>query len=60
MSALSTRVLMVALLAMTVTSCAAIEGIFKAGVGVGIAIAIVIVVLLAVIWGLLRGGGSSA
>jgi hypothetical protein len=53
MSALA-RVLLIALLAMTVAGCAAIEGIFKAGVGVGIAIAIVVVVLLLIVWGLLR------
>src|SRR5690242_20180127 len=48
------RVLLVALLAVSVASCAAIEGIFKAGVGVGIAVTIAIIVLLLIIWGLLR------
>jgi hypothetical protein len=48
------RVLLIALLAVSVTSCAAIEGIFKAGVGVGIAVTIAIIVLLLIIWGLLR------
>ena len=37
------RVLLVILLAVTVTSCAAVAGIFKAGFWVGVVIAVIVV-----------------
>ena len=45
------RALVIVLLAVTVTSCAAVAGIFKAGVWVGVVIAIVVVVLLFALFG---------
>ena len=49
-----TRLLLVLLLAVTVVGmagCAAVAGIFKAGVWVGIVIAVVVVVLLFALFG---------
>jgi hypothetical protein len=43
MSGTLVRLLLVVLLAVTVTSCAAVAGIFKAGFWVGIVIAVVVV-----------------
>jgi hypothetical protein len=40
------RVLLIVLLAVTVTGCAAITGIFKAGVWVGVIIAVIVVGLV--------------
>jgi hypothetical protein len=46
-----TRILVVVLLAVTMTGCAAVAGIFKAGVWAGIIIAVVIVVALFALFG---------
>ena len=46
-----TRVLLVLLLAVTLTGCAAVAGIFKAGFWVGAVIAVVIVVILFALFG---------
>ena len=46
MLSLLARILFVLLLTVTLTSCAAIAGIFKAGFWVGIIIAVIIVVAL--------------
>jgi hypothetical protein len=54
------QTLLVAVITLSATSCAAVEGIFKAGVGVGIGMVILVLVLIAVVWGLMRGGGGSA
>jgi hypothetical protein len=59
MLSLTLRALFIAFLTLSLASCAAIEGIFKAGVGVGAAMVIVVVVLLVGAWAMLRGGGSS-
>ncbi len=45
------RALVVVLLAVTVTGCAAIAGIFKAGVWVGVVIAVIVIALLFAIFG---------
>ena len=45
------RALLVVLLTVTVAGCAAIAGIFKAGVWVGIIIAVIIVVIFFVLFG---------
>ena len=37
------RILLVVLLAVTVTGCAAVAGIFKAGVWVGVVVAVIVV-----------------
>lgn len=46
MLSLVTRILLVLLMAVTLTGCAAIAGIFKAGVWVGIIIAAVVIVVI--------------
>jgi uncharacterized membrane protein YkvI len=54
MMSVLTRLLLVLLLAVTVVGmagCAAVAGIFKAGVWVGIVIAVVVVVLLFALFG---------
>jgi len=51
MLSLLTRILLVALIAVTLSGCAAIAGIFKAGVWTGIIVAVVVVVLIAVMVG---------
>jgi hypothetical protein len=51
MLSLLTRILLVALLAVTLSGCAAIAGIFKAGVWTGIIVAVVVVVLIAAMVG---------
>jgi len=51
MLSLLTRVLLIVLLAVTVSGCAAIAGIFKAGFWVGIVIAVIVVVLLFALFG---------
>jgi hypothetical protein len=54
------RMLLVVLVAIQASSCAAIEGIFKAGVGVGIALSIgVVVLIVGLIWAIVRGGSST-
>ena len=53
------RVWLIPLLALGLTGCAAIEGIFKAGVGVGAAAVIVVIVLIAIVWALIRGGSRA-
>ncbi|HTI38821.1 MAG TPA: hypothetical protein VL484_14755 [Vicinamibacterales bacterium] len=45
------RVLLVALIAVTLTGCAAVAGIFKAGFWVGIVIAVIVVVILFALFG---------
>jgi hypothetical protein len=45
------RVLLVVLLAVTLTGCAAVAGIFKAGFWVGIVIAVIVVVILFALFG---------
>jgi hypothetical protein len=47
MLSLLARILLVVLLAVTFTGCAAIAGIFKAGVWTGIILAVIIVVVVA-------------
>ena len=47
MLSLLARILLVVLLAVTFTGCAAIAGIFKAGVWTGIIVAVIIVVVVA-------------
>jgi len=51
MLSLLTRILLVALVAVTLSGCAAIAGIFKAGVWTGIIVAVVVVVLIAAMVG---------
>jgi hypothetical protein len=45
------RALLVVLLTVTMTGCAAIAGIFKAGMWVGIIIAVIVVVILFALFG---------
>lgn len=45
------RALLVVLLAVTISGCAAIAGIFKAGFWVGVVIAVIVVVLLFALFG---------
>ena len=45
------RVLLVVLLAVTLTGCTAIAGIFKAGFWVGVVIAVIVVVILFALFG---------
>jgi hypothetical protein len=47
MLSLLARILLVVLLAVTFTGCAAIAGIFKAGVWTGIIVAVIVVVVIA-------------
>jgi len=51
MLSLLTRILLVVLLAVTLTGCSAIAGIFKAGVWTGIILAVVVVVIIVAIAG---------
>jgi hypothetical protein len=51
MLSLAARILFVLLLAVTVTGCAAIAGIFKAGFWVGIVLAVIVVVALFALFG---------
>ena len=46
MLSLLARILLVVLLAVTFTGCAAIAGIFKAGVWTGIIIAVIVIVIV--------------
>jgi hypothetical protein len=46
MLSLLTRVLLIALFALTMTGCAAIAGIFKAGFWTGLIIAVVVIVVV--------------
>ena len=59
MLSMTLRIVFIAGLTLSLVSCAAIEGIFKAGVGVGAALVILVVVLLVGAWAMLRSGGSS-
>ena len=45
------RVVLVMLLAVTLTGCAAVAGIFKAGFWVGIIIAVIVIVILFALFG---------
>ena len=45
------RVLLVVLMAVTLTGCAAVAGIFKAGFWVGVIIAVIVVVILFALFG---------
>jgi hypothetical protein len=47
MLSLLARILLVVLLAVTFTGCAAIAGIFKAGMWTGIILAVIVVVVIA-------------
>jgi hypothetical protein len=51
MLSLYARVLLVVLLAVTLSGCAAVAGIFKAGFWVGIVIAVIVVVALFALFG---------
>ena len=51
MLSLATRLLLVLLLAVTLTGCAAIAGIFKAGFWTGMIIAVIVIVLLVIVFG---------
>jgi amino acid transporter len=51
MLSLVARILVVLLVAMTLTGCAAVAGIFKAGFWVGIIIAVIVVVALFALFG---------
>jgi hypothetical protein len=46
MLSLATRILLVALLAVMISGCAAVAGIFKAGVWVGIIIAVIVIAIV--------------
>lgn len=48
------RLLLIVLLAMTLSGCAVVGGIFKAGMWVGIVMAVVIVALLMFVFGKAR------
>ena len=51
MLSLLTRVLLIVLFAVTLTGCAAIAGIFKAGVWTGLIIAVVVIVIIVALVG---------
>jgi hypothetical protein len=51
MLSFSLRALLVVLITVTVSGCAAIAGIFKAGFWVGVVIAVIVVVLLFALFG---------
>jgi hypothetical protein len=53
--ALVSRVFLIVLLAMTLSGCAVVGGIFKAGMWVGIIIAVLVVALVVFIFGKARG-----
>lgn len=42
-----TRIIMLLVLSISVTSCSVIEGIFKAGVGVGIFLVVIVLAVIA-------------
>ena len=46
-----TRILLIVLLAMTMTGCAAIAGIFKAGVWTGVILVVVVIVIIVALVG---------
>ena len=46
-----TRILLIVLLAMTMTGCAAIAGIFKAGVWTGVILVVVVIVIVVALVG---------
>ena len=51
MLSLLTRILLIALMAVTLTGCAAIAGIFKAGVWTGLIVAVIVVVIIGALVG---------
>jgi hypothetical protein len=51
MLSLLTRILLVVLLAVTMTGCAAVAGIFKAGFWTGLIIAVIVVVIIGALIG---------
>ena len=51
MLSLLTRILLVMLLAVTMTGCAAVAGIFKAGFWTGLIIAVIVVVIIGALIG---------
>jgi len=51
MLSLYARILLVALVALTLSGCAAVAGIFKAGFWVGIVVAVIVVVGLFALFG---------
>ncbi|HEY2431637.1 MAG TPA: hypothetical protein VGI12_03115 [Vicinamibacterales bacterium] len=51
MLSLLTRILLVVLIAVTLTGCAAIAGIFKAGMWTGIIVAVIVIVIIAALVG---------
>lgn len=51
MLSLLTRILLMLLLAVTISGCAAVAGIFKAGFWTGLIIAVIVVVLIAALVG---------
>jgi len=46
-----TRILLIVLLALTMTGCAAIAGIFKAGVWTGVILVVVVIVIIVALVG---------
>jgi hypothetical protein len=51
MLSLLTRILLVLLLAVTISGCAAVAGIFKAGFWTGLIIAVIVVVIIGALVG---------
>jgi len=51
MLSLLTRILLIVLLAVTLTGCSAIAGIFKAGVWTGVIIAVILIVIVVALVG---------
>lgn len=51
MLSLLTRILLITLIAVTLTGCAAIAGIFKAGVWTGLIVAVIVVVIIGALVG---------
>ena len=50
-----TRIVMILVILISVTSCSIVKGIFKAGVGVGIFFAVIILAVIAVMIGKIIG-----
>lgn len=51
MLSLLTRILLIVLLAVTITGCAAVAGIFKAGFWTGLIIAVIVIVIIGALLG---------
>jgi len=51
MLSLLTRILLIVLLAVTISGCAAVAGIFKAGFWTGLIIAVIVVVIIGALIG---------